>query len=374
MKSDFAQDGVLKFIIACIIPGRAVLLGVGPSNQKRRTEWTMISVQRWMWVGAAMVLGITWASAQEVPVEGIPEPKVEFSVWLEALRNEALQKGITAETFDTALANAKPIPRIIELDRSQPEFSLTFREYLTRTVPQRRVETGRRLLRENKAILDKVSKEFKVQPRFLVAFWGIESDFGRITGGFSVPKALATLAYDGRRSQFFRDELLNALQILDQKHITPQRMKGSWAGAMGQTQFMPSSFLKFAVDFNNDGRRDIWTTPDDVFASAANYLTSSGWQGDQTWGRAVRLPADFDGSLISLDVVKELSEWQTLGVRRSDGTNLPERPLKASLVRPGDDNSDVFVVYENYRTTLKWNRSTYFALAVGHLADRIGQQ
>ena len=327
-------------------------------------------------VGAGMILVSTvCCAAAQAPAPDEPEaPKVTFDVWLSDLREEALAKGITEETFDTALSTARPISRIIELDRNQPEFKLTFRQYLTRTVPKSRVDTGRRLLRENKEILEKVSAVYKVQPRFLVAFWGIESDFGRITGGFSVPHALATLAYDGRRAQFFRDELMNALQILDEKHITSNRMKGSWAGAMGQTQFMPSSFLRFAVDFNKDGRRDIWQSRGDVFASAANYLSSSGWQGDQTWGRAVKLPADFDASLISLDVQKDLAEWQELGVRRIDGMDLPVADLKASLVSPGDDNTDVFIVYENYRTTLKWNRSTYFALAVGHLADRIGQQ
>ncbi len=336
----------------------------------------MYFVPRVLAAGIALLgcIGPVWAQKDIPNLEAAQAPKEEFNVWLANLKKEALDKGITESTFDAALANAQPIPRIIELDRSQPEFTLTFREYLTRTVPKRRVDTGRRLLSENKALLEEVSKKFKVQPRFLVAFWGIESDFGRITGGFSVPQALATLAYDGRRAQFFRDELLNALQILDEKHIAPHRMKGSWAGAMGQTQFMPSSFLRFAVDFNDDGRRDIWTTQGDVFASAANYLSSSGWKGDETWGRAVRLPANFDTSLISLDVVKDLSEWQGLGVRRPDGSDLPVADIKASLVRPGDDNSDVFIVYDNYRTTLKWNRSTYFALAVGHLADRIGQQ
>ncbi len=325
---------------------------------------------------AVLMLGATAGCAQPVEPQAAPaeEEQLPFADWLAELKSEALSKGITEETFEAALSTAQPIPRVIELDRSQPEFTLTFRQYLTRTVPKSRVDTGRRLLRENKEILEKVSKEFEVQPRFLVAFWGIESDFGRITGGFSVPHALATLAHDGRRSQFFRGELLNALQILDEKHIQPHRMKGSWAGAMGQTQFMPSSFLRFAVDFDKDGRRDIWTTRDDVFASAANYLSRSGWKGDQTWGRAVRLPAQFDRSLISLEVTKTLSEWQALGVRRPDGRDLPVADLEASLVQPGDDKNDVFIVYDNYRTTLKWNRSTYFALAVGHLADRIGQQ
>ncbi len=343
-------------------------------------------VLRILGAGAVMLVGLTAACAQnEQPVEPAqavepppqPEPvqtQQDFDTWLADLKSEALKKGIGEATFDAALADTQPIQRVIELDRNQPEFTLTFRQYLNRTVPQSRVDTGRRLLNENRVLLEQVSAAYEVQPRFLVAFWGIESDFGRITGGFSVPKALATLAYDGRRAQFFRDELLNALQILEEKHIAPHRMKGSWAGAMGQTQFMPSSFLRFAVDFNKDGRRDIWTTPGDVFASAANYLSSSGWKGDETWGRAVSLPAGFDASLISLDVVKDLSEWQALGVRRPNGADLPMVDIQASLVRPSEENADVFIVYDNYRTTLKWNRSTYFALAVGHLADRIGGQ
>lgn len=343
-------------------------------------------VLRILGAGAVMLVGLTAACAQnEQPIEPAqsaeqpPQPETvqtqqDFDTWLADLKNEALKKGIGEATFDAALGDTRPIQRVIELDRNQPEFTLTFRQYLNRTVPQSRVDTGRRLLNENRALLEKVSAEYEVQPRFLVAFWGIESDFGRITGGFSVPQALATLAYDGRRAQFFRDELLNALQILEEKHIAPHRMKGSWAGAMGQTQFMPSSFLRFAVDFNRDGRRDIWTTPGDVFASAANYLSSSGWKGDETWGRAVSLPVGFDVSLISLEVVKDLSEWQNLGVRRPDGSDLPMADIQASLVRPSEENADVFIVYDNYRTTLKWNRSTYFALAVGHLADRIGGQ
>jgi membrane-bound lytic murein transglycosylase B len=202
-----------------------------------------------------------------------------------------------------------------------------------------------------------------------------------------VVAALATLAHDGRRSAYFRRELFNALMILDQGHISVGAMKGSWAGAMGQSQFMPSSFLSFAVDEDGDGRRDIWTTKADVFASAANYLAESGWQGDQTWGRRVRLPQGFDLALVGLDVIKPLDQWQTLGIRRSDGRDLPTRPLPASLVLPdgekapdgvgvGDpgwagNSGAAFLVYDNYRTTLKWNRSTFFAIAVGHLADRL---
>ena len=184
--------------------------------------------------------------------------------------------------------------------------------------------------------------------------------------------SLATLAYDGRRSAYFRGELLQALIILNEGHITADAMVGSWAGAMGQSQFMPSSFLNFAVDFDGDNRRDIWTTKADVFASAANYLARSGWRDDQTWGREVRLPAGFELALADLDVVKRLSEWQALGVRRADGGDLPARDLKASVVLPGGEGGPAFVIYDNYRTILKWNRSSYFAVSVGYLADLIG--
>ena len=296
-----------------------------------------------------------------------------FAVWLEGLRREALSKGIGNATLDAALSGIKPIPRVIELDRHQPEFTLTFRQYMDRVASKARVKKGRGRMSENRALLDAVGQKYGVQPRFIVAFWGVETDFGRITGGFPVVPALATLAYDGRRSKYFRGELLNALKIIDQGHIAVKDMVGSWAGAMGQCQFMPSSFLSFAVDHDGDGRKDIWTTRADVFASAANYLAKSGWKGDQTWGRAVRLPKGFNAADASLKVSKRLDQWQRLGVRRADGRDLPTRDLSASVVLAEKKTTGpAYVVYNNYRTILKWNRSTYFALAIGSLADRIG--
>lgn len=315
------------------------------------------------------------------------ETQADFDVWLADLRTEAQTKGIRAEILSAALDGIAPIPRIIELDRRQPEFTMTFEEYLGKIVPESRVRKGRKKFNENRELLEKIGAKYGVQPRFIVALWGIETSFGRHTGGFSVVTALATLAYDGRRSAYFRKELFNALQILNEGHVAPGEMKGSWAGAMGQSQFMPSSFLNYAVDEDGDGRRDIWSTKADVFASAANYLAKSGWLDDQTWGRRVKLPPGFDFQLAGLDVTKPLGEWQDLGLRRIDGRDLPARPLPASLVLPdgekapegvgkGEDgwagnSGAAFLVYENYRTTLKWNRSTFFAIAVGNLADRI---
>jgi membrane-bound lytic murein transglycosylase B len=296
----------------------------------------------------------------------------DFATWLKALRAEALAKGIRSETLDRALNGLTPIKRVIELDRRQPEFTLTFDQYINRVVSGRRVRIGKAKLAEHRKLLTEIGKKYGVQPRFIVALWGIETDFGRIDGGFSVIQALATLAHDGRRGRFFRGQLIRALRILDQGHITPEKMKGSWAGAMGQFQFMPSSFEAYAVDYDGDGRRNIWRNQADAFASAANYLAKSGWRSDQTWGRRVMLPAGFDAAVIGLGIKKPMSEWRRLGVTRKDGSSLPKRELPASLVRAGKGaDGPVFLVYNNYRVTLKWNRSTFFAVAVGTLAERI---
>jgi len=300
----------------------------------------------------------------------------DFATWLKGLRSEAAQKGIRAQTLDRALTGLQPIPRVIELDRKQPEFTLTFDQYISRVVPQSRVDTGKARLRENRELLTEISQKYGVQPRFIVAFWGIESDFGRLDGGFSVVQSLATLAYDGRRSSFFRAELIRALRIVDQGHIAADNMRGSWAGAMGHFQFMPSTFESFAVDYDGDGKRDIWTNKKDAFASAANYLSRSGWKGDQTWGRQVNLPSGFDKSLVGLDTKKPLEDWSRLGVTRSDGGPLPtaRADVLGSLVVADNKNGagPAFLIYDNYRVTLKWNRSTFFAVAVGTLAERIG--
>jgi membrane-bound lytic murein transglycosylase B len=297
---------------------------------------------------------------------------MSFADWLDGVRQEAMQRGIRQATISAALTGIHPLARVLELDRRQPEVTLTFQQYLDRVVSEDRIARGRQFLAQHRNLLEGVSARYGVQPRFIVALWGIESDFGRITGNFSVVESLATLAYDGRRSSFFRGELFNALRILDQGHITVALMRGSWAGAMGQNQFMPSSFLTYAQDFDGDGRRDIWTNLADVFASTANYLRQVGWHGDETWGRWVVLPRGFDRNLVSMDTRKSLGEWQSLGVRKTDGSPLPSREIKASVVTPGGAEGPASLVYENYRAIMKWNRSHYFAHAVAILADRIG--
>ena len=323
-----------------------------------------------------LVLGVTVWLATSVAGAADKEPVTfdleKWRVWLEEVRTEASGKGIRQEIVDQALSDLDPIPRVIELDRRQPEFTLTFAQYIERVVPDGRVRKGRQVYGQHRALLEKVGKEIGVQPRFIVALWGIETDFGRLTGGFNVVNSLATLAFDGRRSAYFRKELFDALKILNEGHISPEKMTGSWAGAMGQPQFMPSSFVKFAIDYDKDGRRDIWTTQADVFGSAANYLRRVGWKDDQTWGREVRLPVGFDAALAEAKAMKPISGWQAVGVRNVDGGDLPSRELTAHIVIPDGVEGRAFMVYDNFRTTLRWNRSNYFALAVGLLSDRIG--
>ena len=293
----------------------------------------------------------------------------DFATWLGGLRAEAQADGVRPATLDRALAGIEPIPRVIELDRQQPESTITYEAYLRFALKPERMKAAREHFRDNRAALAEVGRRFGVQPRFIVALWGIETGFGKVTGNFPVIAALATLAYDGRRSTFFRSELIAALRIVDEGRIDPQEMLGSWAGAMGQSQFMPSSYLRFAVSYRGGGHGDIWHSTEDVLASIANYLHQSGWHGDESWGRQVRLPATFDPALIGLGATKSLAQWRKLGVRRSDGGPLPARPLQASVLRPGGDDGPAVLVYQNYRVLLQWNNSNFFASAVGLLAD-----
>ena len=295
----------------------------------------------------------------------------DFAMWLQELRAEALTLGIRPQTLNTALAGLQPLPRVLELDRKQPEDTLTYAQYFERTLPASRVQKGLRLLNEHHALLQEIGTKYGVPPGVIVALWGMETDFGRATGNFPVLASLATLAYDGRRSALFRRELLEALKIVDAGHVRSEAMTGSWAGAMGQNQFMPSSFMHYAVDYNGDGRRDIWTTVADVFASTANYLASSGWHTRAPWGHRVVLPAAFDVATNAGQPSKTLVDWQALGVRRVDGGAFPAEIASALLVLPSGAASPSFLVYTNYQVFLKWNRSQYFALTVGQFADQL---
>ena len=294
-----------------------------------------------------------------------------FDAWLLELRNQAGSLGISNTTLDAAFADvASPLERVLELDRSQPEFVQTFTGYMSNRMSDARIERGKRLLEEHRDLFAGIQARYGVQPHYLVAFWALESNFGDYTGGFSVIRALATLAYDPRRADFFRDELLTALRIIDNGHIAADRMTGSWAGAMGQCQFMPSTFATYGTDGDGDGRVDIWNSLPDVFASAANFLSRSGWRGDERWGREVLLPDNFDFALAGTGVRKTVTEWNQLGIRRVDGTALGNADMQASVIIQAGVNGPAFLTYNNFRTTMVWNRSTFYAISVGHLADR----
>ncbi len=294
-----------------------------------------------------------------------------FPAFIQDFRQDALAQGISAGTLDRTLTTAKFLPHVIELDRRQPELTLTFQDYIGRVVTPARIDAGRAKLAENKQLLDRVSARYGVQPQYIVALWGIETDFGRTTGGYPVISALATLAYEGRRATFFRKELINALVMVDQQHVDPRGMTGSWAGAMGESQFMPSSFLAYAVSWKGGSPPDIWHKREDVFASIANYLAKAGWHGDQGWGVAVNLPPNFDASLVGINQKKPLNDWAAMGVMQSTGAALPDLAISAALIQPAGADGPAFLVYDDYRAILRWNNSNFFAVAVGYLADGI---
>nr|WP_211165524.1 MULTISPECIES: lytic murein transglycosylase [Pseudoalteromonas] len=312
--------------------------------------------------------------------------QAEFQTYLTNLKQEAIAKGYEAKLIDDAFATATYKEKVVSADKNQPEVKETLETYLPKRVPQWKIDRARKLYAENKDVLERVAKEFGVQARFIVALWGLESNFGTIQGGHNVISSLVTLAFDGRREALYKRQLWAALDILKSGHITLDKFKGSWAGAMGQTQFMPTSFNAYAIDYNNDGRKDIWTTKEDAFASIANYLKQEGWNDSLTWGRQVQLPENFDSKYVLVrgtktrkqwleywnDSERSLADWQALGVRKADGSDLPNVDVRAALVMPDDINGRMYLAYDNYKVFMHWNRSYYFATSVGYLSDRIG--
>ena len=295
----------------------------------------------------------------------------DFDAWLLALRAEALTKGISKGTLDKALGGVQPNARIIELDRTQPEFTQTFWRYMEPRITDERIAAGQVALKNNAKILAKVEQVYGVAPESLMAFWGLETNYGSYMGEYGVFEALATLAWDDRRADFFRTELFDALEIVEEGHIWPEAMVGSWAGAMGHFQFMPSTFLAYAVDFDGDGRKDIWIGTTDAFASAANFLVKSGWKPVIPWGYEVVMPKNFPWEQSGADNKQPVAHWQQLGVRLPGGGNLLHAQEKGAILLPAGWQGPAFVVLNNFYTTLRWNNSHLYAISVGHLADRI---
>jgi|TARA_Y100000310_G_scaffold286082_1_gene309977 membrane-bound lytic murein transglycosylase B len=307
-----------------------------------------------------------------------------FVEWLEGVEEEALTRGISQPTIDAALMGLERDERVIGFDRHQPEFVQTFDEYLTARVSRTRVEEGIRLMAEHKGTLDRIGDHYGVDPRYLISFWGLESSFGKHQGTYQVIRSLATLAYDPRRSAFFRSELFNALQILDEGHIDPDRMLGGWAGAMGQNQFLPSSFLNYAQDFAGDGHKDIWNDPVDVWASIANYLRVNGWRRGQGWGMKVQLPAGFEFADLKQDKIPRgcralrqhtrkmaLATWQQMGIRDETGADLPTADFTAALIVPESPREFTYLVFPNFRAILSYNCANKYAVSVGMMVDSI---
>lgn len=310
------------------------------------------------------------------PINTQANENIPFDVWIKNIEKLALNKGIASETIQKSLNGVKPNKRVLELDSMQPEFTLTLDTYLSNATPRSRVKKGKDLYQEHALLFNEIYEVYKVQPRFIIALWGIETNFGMYTGSFNVIRSLATLSHDLRRRDFFTKEIINALTIIDQGHIEPDDMMGSWAGAMGQNQFMPSSFLNYATDFNEDGKKDIWNTLPDIFASSSNYLNKSGWNHKETWGREVKVLNQIDENLITISakniiVSKKLNEWSYLGVTNIDGSKLPDVNIEAYLVYPEGKDGRKYIVYENFKTLMKWNRSLFFGIAVGSLSDMI---
>ncbi len=304
--------------------------------------------------------------AAKVPDKPSSDPG--FDPWLEELAREARGMGISEATLAEALTGLQPIPRVVKRAANQAEEVFSAGRYVERMVSESRVANGRRKLQELGNLFEQVSSSYGVQPQYLAALWAIESDFGRGGADFPLIAALATQAWQGRRQAFFRRELLDALWLLDQEQIPSVDLRGSWAGATGQFQFIPSTYRHYAVDFNGDGRRNIWTDPADALASAANLLARSRWRPGQDWGRRVKLPQGFDVSLAGLKIKKNLAEWRGLGIAGAEG---PDQQ-RASLLLPDGPEGPAFLVFDNFRVLMRWNRSSAFALAIGHLADRIG--
>ncbi len=313
--------------------------------------------------------------------DGTPPAPEPFDAWLSTLIGDAKSRGFDDDLIDRTLSGLEPLPRVVASDRSQAELVLTLDRYLSSRVTPLMVRRGRDMDRLHGALLTRLERTYGVPRQYLLAIWGIESRFGRVVGRTPVFQALATLAWEPRRSEFFRGQLFDALRMVQRGDIEAARMTGSWAGAMGQAQFMPSSYLEYAEDFDGDGRRDIWQSIPDTLASIANYLKGYGWEPGETWGREVRVPDTARDAIAALPqrgtgcyairtmpVRRPLAEWQQIGVRRLDGAPLPAASVEASLTFVGDR---AFLMYSNYDAILGYNCAHFYALSVALLADRL---
>ncbi|MEE4174529.1 MAG: lytic murein transglycosylase [Xanthomonadales bacterium] len=317
---------------------------------------------------AVLILGVSLTAERPAQADA---PPPDFAQCLAGLQAQAREQGRSPETVDELIPSLVQQPRVLELDRQQPEFMQTFGRYLSIRVTDSRIAAGREKLAANRALLEAIQRKYGVPAPVLVAFWGLETNYGGYLGTTPSLDALATLACDPRRSAFFTTEFLTALELLEREDLSPTTMQGSWAGAMGHTQFMPSTWNRYAVDGDGDGRVDLWVSEADALASGANFLAELGWVPGLRWGREVRLPTAFDYALAGDGVRRPLGTWADLGLRQANGAALPQAEVEAKLIVPAGADGPAFLVYRNFDVIMGWNRSESYALSVGLLADRI---
>ncbi len=317
---------------------------------------------RSFWIACVLMIGIS-----------APAQAKDFSDWLVGIEAQAVNSGVSPSVAHEALSGLEVDDRVLNLDRKQPENKISLTKYLNNTINERRIRTGRAMLEENREVLEKISAQYGVQPQYIVALWGIESDYGSYQGNFSVVRSLATLAHEGRRHELFTKELISALTILDKENLLSSDLTGSWAGAMGNCQFMPSTYLAYAVDGDGDGDRDIWNSTPDTLASIANYLHSLGWKNDRGWGAKADVPEGFSEKRTSITHTKTAAEWKQQGLSWEENGSIRSDDTALYAIYAGKPSEGVYVITSNYKAILRWNRSRYFATAVGTLADAIGE-
>ncbi|MAW80015.1 MAG: murein transglycosylase [Parvularcula sp.] len=315
-------------------------------------------------MGAAVAASLSVAKAEPA----------DFDRWLQGFRAEASAAGISESVLNEALTGLSINPRVYELNDNQPEFSRGIWDYLDSAVSPTRINNGKTNYLENQRLFTLIENAYGVDAEIIAAIWGLESSYGAIMGDYDAIQALATLAFEGRRTGYGRSQLIGALKIIQHGYASRDELKGSWAGAMGHTQFIPTTYLSYAVDHDGDGKRDIWSNLGDVFASTANYLSVSGYRANERWGVEVKLPADFDYALADSDIKKAVVEWAAGGVEAIRGPNLIERfdpNMRGRLIIPAGARGPAFIVFDNFGAILKYNRSTAYALAVSLLSEEI---
>ena len=309
--------------------------------------------------------------AAQTPTEA-PRSEAGLRDWINTFRPKALEAGISAEIFDRVMADVSYAPKVVERDRNQSEFTKTIWDYLGTAVSDQRINNGQTAQKRERKALEAIEARYGVPAAILTAIWGLESAYGTFRGSDPVLTSMASLAYDARRAEFFEDQVIAALRIVQSGDTSLQSLKGSWAGAMGHTQFMPGSFIDHAVDWNGDGKRNIWgDDPQDALASSAAYLKANGWVTGQPWGIEVRIPEGFDYLLANREVLKNPAEWATLGIRDTQGNSVPDHGT-ASILLPAGAEGAAFMVFKNFEVLESYNTADAYVIAVGHLADRIG--